>query len=144
MKIEMVRKAQGAQPALFLVKRDGFILGQLEKYRDTRSETHPWKAFVGTGMSCKYLGAFYGDNGPSGVVHHIDPKQAAIDAITEFYAVFEPIAKKAGFETLVTRNRDRLDFTEISASAMLAALHEAFEIGVKTTIIKDTNAHLRR
>lgn len=144
MKVEQIRKAEGAQPALYLVKKDSYIIGQLEKYRDSRYETHPWKAIVGTGHARKYIGAFYGENGPEGVVRHADPKQAAIDAITQFYALFEPIAQKAGFETLVTRNRDRLDFKEISASSMLAALHEAFEAGQKSIMNRESHENLRR
>lgn len=60
-----------------LVIRDGKAIGLLEKYRNTASETHPWKAFFysvppGPNVKTEYLGAFYAAQGG---------KRAAIQAI---------------------------------------------------------------
>jgi hypothetical protein len=64
MSVEQVRKAGTGTAALFIVKNEaGKVIGLLEKYRDTRHETHPWKAFIGVGMNAKYLGAHYGPTG---------------------------------------------------------------------------------
>ena len=63
MTIEQIYKSKDGQPALFLVKIGETIIGQLEKYNDTRSETHPWKAFAGTGETRKFLGSFYPEEG---------------------------------------------------------------------------------
>jgi hypothetical protein len=70
--IELREKATGKGSALWLVHEDGKIVGMLEKYRDTRTETHPWKAFSGYGLTALYLGAFYQKDGG---------KKSAIEAI---------------------------------------------------------------
>jgi hypothetical protein len=57
--IEQVRKPKGKSDGLWLVKVDGAIRGMLMKYNNTRTETHPWKAFAGHGHAARYLGAFY-------------------------------------------------------------------------------------
>lgn len=64
-------------PARQLVTRDGVAIGLLEKFRNTASETHPWKAFFyvvppGPKVQIAYLGAFYRAEGG---------KRAAIQAI---------------------------------------------------------------
>ena len=61
METELVRKAGKGTAALYTVKKDGVIIGLLEKYNNTRTEQHPWKAFKGHGGGCcvKFLGAFY-------------------------------------------------------------------------------------
>ena len=56
-----------------LVTRNGTEIGLLEKYPSSRSERHPWKAFRGIGDACKYVGAFYPEDGG---------KQAALAAVT--------------------------------------------------------------
>jgi hypothetical protein len=62
--VKQVKKAAGRnRPALYLVFRGADVIGMLEKYRDTRSERHPWKAFWGTGEKVSYLGAFYPEDG---------------------------------------------------------------------------------
>jgi hypothetical protein len=35
----------------------------LEKYRNTRTESHPWKAFQSFGAQREFLGAFYPADG---------------------------------------------------------------------------------
>ncbi len=63
LRVEKVPGYEPPQPALYLVKNGDEIIGQMEKYRNTRYETHPWKAFLGTGHDREYVGAFYGKNG---------------------------------------------------------------------------------
>jgi hypothetical protein len=61
--VELYQKAgsrRGSTPAVYLVKRGGNVVGVVEKYPDTRTEKHPWKAVqVYTG---DLLGVFYGAN----------------------------------------------------------------------------------
>jgi hypothetical protein len=59
LETEQVREATAHSAALFLVKADGRVVGMIEKYRNTRTEIHPWKAFSGVGMTAQYIGAFY-------------------------------------------------------------------------------------
>jgi hypothetical protein len=71
--IEQVKKGKGGTAGMWLVKDEaGNIIGLLEKYNDTRTEKHPWKAFSGHGAGCKYLRAFYPEEGG---------KEAAIAAV---------------------------------------------------------------
>lgn len=49
------------QSIVYLLYEGEEIVGMLEKFRDTRTEHHPWKAFLGWGMSRRYLGAFYAE-----------------------------------------------------------------------------------
>jgi hypothetical protein len=51
--------ATAKQSGLWLVKRGETILGMLEKYKDSKSYYHPWKAWAGHGMTARFLGAFY-------------------------------------------------------------------------------------
>ena len=46
-----------------LVKSDGNPIGLLEKYRNTRTDKHPWKAFKGIGKECTFLKSFYPEEG---------------------------------------------------------------------------------
>jgi hypothetical protein len=78
LKVEQVEKAGKRRPALYLVKDGERIVGLLEKYRNTRTDTHPWKAFSGHGTSRRYIGAFYDQDFP-GVV--TGGKPAALEAI---------------------------------------------------------------
>ncbi len=59
-------------PAIYLVRVNGSVVGMLEKWRNTKTDTHPWKAFAGYGFDSKFVGAYYGRTG----------KQQAIDSIT--------------------------------------------------------------
>ena len=52
---------------------------------------------------------------------------AARDALT-----FEIAQRRFFFETLETRNRDRLDFHDVAVWAIRDALEEAFEAGRRT------------
>lgn len=64
MKITQVIKAKGKRASLYLVE-DAFgqILGQLEKYIDSKAQCHPWKAYKGNGMGRRFLKAFYAEDG---------------------------------------------------------------------------------
>jgi len=70
--LKQVEKAKGQQAGLWLVMDGERIVGQLEKYNNTRTETHPWKAFSGTGFARKFIGAFYAEDGG---------KEAALEVI---------------------------------------------------------------
>lgn len=74
------KAARNGSPALYLVfLPDGKeAIGMLEKYRDTRTDKHPWKAFAGFGMSRTFLGSFYPNEGG---------KAAALLAIEERVAL---------------------------------------------------------
>lgn len=74
-----IRNIAGKEPVRQLVTRNGRAIGLLEKYRNTASETHPWKAFwylvlpgSGRHAETEYLGAFYRAEGG---------KRAALQAI---------------------------------------------------------------
>jgi len=47
----------------YLVKVDGNIIGLLEKWNNTKTEKHPWKAFKGHGKACSFLRSFYPNEG---------------------------------------------------------------------------------
>lgn len=75
IKLEQIKpaSAQGTA-AVYLVRRahSGAVVGMLEKFRDTRTDTHPWKAFAGYGEGRKFIGPFYKEDGG---------KEAAIAAV---------------------------------------------------------------
>jgi hypothetical protein len=58
-----IRPATQGRAALHVVLEGDREVGLLEKYKNTKTETHPWKAFKGIGEACQYLGAFYGRSG---------------------------------------------------------------------------------
>jgi hypothetical protein len=73
-----VRKATGRETALWLVIKPETIagvgptiIGMVEKYRNTRTDTHPYKAFMGTGHDAHYIESFYGPNGFTDAVRTI-------------------------------------------------------------------------
>jgi hypothetical protein len=81
--LEQVRKATQANTAsLWLVRMNGNIVGMLERFKGTRTEVHPWKAYRGYGPSAKYIGGFYEDGSvrDDGMTL-FGGKAAAIDAI---------------------------------------------------------------
>lgn len=47
----------------YYVKRGGTVIGILEKWRDTRTCKHPWKAYGGAFPPFQFLGAFYAERG---------------------------------------------------------------------------------
>lgn len=49
-----------------LVRRNGVAIGYIEKLPNTRTEAHPWKAFVGVGMDARFIQAFYPEDGGQG------------------------------------------------------------------------------
>jgi hypothetical protein len=55
-------------------------LGLIEKERNTKTETFPWKAFAGVGYACAYIGAFYGPSGKQRAIAAVaDPSKANPD-----------------------------------------------------------------
>jgi hypothetical protein len=60
---ELVTKPSRYFKAFVLKNEKGAILGMLEKYGNTATEEHPWKAFLGYGFSRKYLGSFLKNEG---------------------------------------------------------------------------------
>jgi hypothetical protein len=54
---------QRHSPAVYLAKCEDKVVGMLEKYKNTRTDTHPWKAYKGSGAERVYLGVFYGKTG---------------------------------------------------------------------------------
>jgi hypothetical protein len=83
--LEQVDKATAQTSGLWLVKRGETILGMLEKYKDTKSYYHPWKAWVGHGLTARFLGAFYEPRKgwPAGDDMDMSGKNGAIDAIVK-------------------------------------------------------------
>ena len=85
MTITKVFKAPKGSASLYLVKDDrGTPIGFLEKFRNTRTETHPWKAFRFEGYEDRnhYLGAFYEDGSvPQDGQTLFGGKKAALQAI---------------------------------------------------------------
>lgn len=73
--VELKKIQMGGIPFAFVVIRDGEEIGFITKHRDTRTETHPWKAFVGIGHHATYLGAVYGSDGKARAI------QAIVDGI---------------------------------------------------------------
>lgn len=63
MKTVKVREAKGRESALYVVTDGGREVGLLEKYRNTRTDSHPWKAFAGIGVGSRFIGAFYPEDG---------------------------------------------------------------------------------
>ena len=58
-KIELVDvSSPGTNLKRLLVKQGRKEVGLLEKYPNTKTEQHPWKAFLGIGRFCKYLGSY--------------------------------------------------------------------------------------
>lgn len=72
-------------PGLNLVCVGDRVIGTLEKHRNTRTETHPWKAFHGYGFKAQFLGAFYEDRSliPLDDDMRFGGKKAAIQAILD-------------------------------------------------------------
>lgn len=69
--VEKYKAGGKGAPAVYLVKNaSGFVVGLLEKYPNSRTDTHPWKAFTGRDNQ-KFLGVSYAKNG----------KEVAVEAI---------------------------------------------------------------
>ena len=48
---------------MYVVKAEGREAGIVEKMRDDKHTTNPWKAFQGIGWANQYVGAFYAEDG---------------------------------------------------------------------------------
>lgn len=66
------RKATTTREGLWVVEHNGREVGFIKRYANSKTYTHPWKAFRGIGFSAKFLGSFYAKEGG---------KRAAIAAI---------------------------------------------------------------
>jgi hypothetical protein len=82
--IESYRVGNKDVPDRYLVvNRKDIVIGLLEKYRSTRTDTHPWKAYQIINGHAKFIGSYYED----GLVFN-DGKikfgglKAAVEAIT--------------------------------------------------------------
>lgn len=83
--VQSASKSKG-QPAVFLVfdhepEGEDQPIGALEKYPDTRTEFHPYKAFLGVGVNRRYLGSFYPDRFVENPGVQIGGKRAAVQAV---------------------------------------------------------------
>jgi hypothetical protein len=72
VKVEALTSRAG-RPMVYLVKRGNEVVGMLEKYRDTRNECHPLKAFRGTGYERQNVGHFYDDRARASVSVRFQP-----------------------------------------------------------------------
>lgn len=64
--MKLVRKPfgnTGKEIMLVMVSNRGIELGFLTRYRDTRTEKHPYKAFKGIGLKATFMGSFYPEDG---------------------------------------------------------------------------------
>lgn len=86
--IKVIKQSRpGSHEMFYLVKQSGNLIGFLSKFRNTRTETHPWKAF---GM--KWNPGLYGtqcymaDNTQFEVFYEEDGGiNAAIEQVVQFY-----------------------------------------------------------
>lgn len=111
--VTLIDKATTWSPALYEVHQDRVLLGFLEKYRDSKYETHPWKAmvpaFVGgrRPMVGDMIGVFYAHEGG---------KQAAIKALLAQSNLANPGPYAAGITELLgaLRPGDRFGWVRVS------------------------------
>lgn len=64
-RLVQIEKGGRQMPAVYLVFVGAAVdpVGILEKYPNTRTDKHPWKAIRGFGMGRKYIGAYYPEQG---------------------------------------------------------------------------------
>jgi hypothetical protein len=76
-KLELLPRRNGSNLSQTLVRNadTNEILGLIEKFDNTRTEKHPYKAFFGIGANIEYIGAYFPSCGG---------KAAAIRAIKYF------------------------------------------------------------
>lgn len=58
----LARRATRSKPAQYIVKVGGSPVGLVEKHKNSKTDKHPWKAFIGLGET-EFIGAFYPDQG---------------------------------------------------------------------------------
>ncbi len=86
LQLERVKSAGKGSAALYLVRENGAIIGMVEKYRNNKTETHPWKAWAGHGLNAVYLKAFYDDGSvPDDGDTNYGGKKAALKEIQEYH-----------------------------------------------------------
>ncbi|CAM6053506.1 unnamed protein product [Sphagnum tenellum] len=122
-----VTVVRSGDPTLSLVKEDGVVLGFIEKYQDTATDTHPYKAFeaiLGQGPVRVKPGSmkpFYGLTGFAEAVDYLRrretdmPSWTALNENTEFTeqerARLDALAKKW---TALTKARENESYDRIS------------------------------
>jgi hypothetical protein len=82
-KITFTQVETRSRTRMFRVERAGQHLGLIEKMPEDASTRTPWKAFLGMGVGCKYLGAHFGRNGKDRAVAQIVRAAAGIFVGTE-------------------------------------------------------------
>ena len=80
-----IEEAKAYRSGLWLVKHGETVLGYLEKYKNTKTDHHPWKAYAGRGLHARFLGAFYEPRDGWAVESesNMGGKNGAIDAIVK-------------------------------------------------------------
>lgn len=106
-------KISGAGMA-FAIVRDGEEIGFITKYRDTRTETHPWKAFVGIGEHSTFLGVAYGSDGKARAI------QAVVDGI--------PLENRGRVAKSKVNNRGRSSAIRQNPGGKLQRIGRALEV----------------
>ena len=78
--VELVVRKLYSSEALYLVRRDGVVLGFLSKIEDTDTDTHPWKAYeaiCGQGpvrVNSRTMVPFYGRNGRTLAIDYLQTR----------------------------------------------------------------------
>jgi predicted Zn-ribbon and HTH transcriptional regulator len=82
--LELVpKKAVDSKEIMYLVKKNGTDepIGFITKFKDTRTDTNPWKAYVDIGVNSKFIDSYYSEEGG---------KEAAIKAIFDAHKTSIP------------------------------------------------------
>jgi hypothetical protein len=78
---KLVHEAKDGNPALYLVLWGSEKIGLLEKYPNTKTETHPWKAYIGVGQAAEFIGSHYGKDGRSKACRAIQERHFGYAAV---------------------------------------------------------------
>ena len=60
---KIINRSSKHTPSMTLVLRGANVIGILTKYKNTKWEKNPYKAYRGMGNASAYLGSFYGLKG---------------------------------------------------------------------------------
>jgi hypothetical protein len=85
MKAERLTNTGVRDRDIYVVKDGEAAVGMLVKYRDTRTETYPWQAYLGTGDNPTFLGAYYDSDSFIATTQDVmvGGRKAAIQAIAD-------------------------------------------------------------
>jgi hypothetical protein len=80
--VKLVSEPRGRRPGTYLVYHGSDVIGGLERHRNTRIESHPYKAYginntVDRTLT-RFLGSFYERDGG---------KELAVEAIVNYYKI---------------------------------------------------------